>query len=62
MIKEVYIEGKTVSVRYESEKWIQYRRAIDIPKEAQGIRVLPQTVIRFMRNNPNKVVLVWGCR
>lgn len=30
MIKEVVIKGKDVLVRYESEKWILYRKKADI--------------------------------
>lgn len=55
MIKEVYIHGKEVSVRYGSETWKIYRKACDMQKNMSGVQQIPQTVIEFMRKHPNKV-------
>lgn len=55
MIKEVYVRGKEIIVRYESEKWKCYMKKEDIPAMMKGVKVLPKTVINFMRMNPNKV-------
>ena len=55
MIKEVVIKGKEVLVRYDSEKWNVYMKKADIPFGMKGVKVLPKTVINFMKENPNKV-------
>lgn len=55
MIKAVVIEGKIVKVRYESEVWRCYMKKEDIPYMLQGVSPLPKTVIKFMREYPNKV-------
>lgn len=55
MIKEVVVRGKFVSVRYESERWIEYAKKEDIPRGLKGVRVLPDSVVRFMREHPERV-------
>lgn len=55
MIKEVVVKGKEIMVRYESEVWKFYMKKEDIPFGLTGVRVLPKTVVNFMRQNPNKV-------
>lgn len=55
MIKEVFVRGKEVVVRYESEKWKCYMKKDDIPYGMKGISILPKTVVNFMRQNPDKV-------
>lgn len=55
MIKEVYVHGKELRVRYESEIWKCYAKKEDIPKNLHGVYPVPKTVIDFMRKHPNKV-------
>lgn len=55
MIKEIVIKGKEVHVRYDSEVWKCYMKKADMPNNMKGIQPLPNSVITFMRNNPNKV-------
>lgn len=55
MIKEIVVKGKDVYVRYESEVWKCYRKQSDIPQGLSGVRPIPNTVVRFMRQYPNKV-------
>ena len=55
MIKEIIVKGKEVIVHYESEKWNVYMKKEDIPFGMKGVKILPQTIIKFMRENPNKV-------
>lgn len=55
MIKEVYVSGKEVHVRYDSERWACYMKKEDLPWGMKGVKPLPKTVVNFMRENPNKV-------
>lgn len=55
MIKEVYVHGKMISVRYESEVWKYYMKKEDLPKMMGGVQQLPKTVVTFMRQHPDKV-------
>lgn len=54
-ICEVVVNGKVLTVYYESGKVGCYMKKEDIPWGLGGVQPMPKTVVAFMRQFPNKV-------